>query len=180
MMNQPSDSQPEAPEEVVAPATESDTPKPARKRRAAPKDDLISALIAAEGTIQLMGLVGGFASGTIPDLPANQVLLRNRTVLGVDWGAWAMGDPDANATVLVAYARGARDRIVVKAMIALARELDAGGTNVLVVAEVSLAVVLLTRRPPAQPGAAVLQRLPGVQIRAIMEAGCPAGAARRP
>ena len=36
-MNQPSDSQPEAPEEVVAPATESDTPKPARKRRAAPK-----------------------------------------------------------------------------------------------------------------------------------------------
>ena len=36
-------------------------------------------------------LVIGFASGTIPDLPANQVLLRNRSVLGVDWGAWSLG-----------------------------------------------------------------------------------------
>ena len=45
-------------------------------------------------------LVVGFASGTIPDLPANQVLLRNRSVLGVDWGAWAMADPDANSTLL--------------------------------------------------------------------------------
>ncbi len=39
-------------------------------------------------------LVIGFASGTIPELAANQVLLRNRTVLGVDWGAWAMSNPD--------------------------------------------------------------------------------------
>ena len=35
-------------------------------------------------------LVIGFASGTIPSLPLNQVLLRNRSVVGVDWGAWAM------------------------------------------------------------------------------------------
>jgi NADPH2:quinone reductase len=35
-------------------------------------------------------VVIGFASGTIPMLPANQVLLRNREVIGVDWGAWAM------------------------------------------------------------------------------------------
>ena len=33
-------------------------------------------------------LVIGFASGAIPQLPANQVLLRNRRVTGVDWGAW--------------------------------------------------------------------------------------------
>src|SRR5690606_36343634 len=33
-------------------------------------------------------LVIGFAAGTIPRLPANQVLLNNRSVLGVDWGAW--------------------------------------------------------------------------------------------
>ena len=33
-------------------------------------------------------LVVGFASGAIPQLPANQVLLRNRRVTGVDWGAW--------------------------------------------------------------------------------------------
>jgi len=45
-------------------------------------------------------LVVGFASGDIPQLPANQVLLRNRNVIGVDWGAWAMSEPDANATLL--------------------------------------------------------------------------------
>lgn len=33
-------------------------------------------------------LVVGFASGSIPQLPANHVLLRNRTVHGVDWGGW--------------------------------------------------------------------------------------------
>lgn len=42
-------------------------------------------------------LIVGFASGTIPSLPANQILLRNRRVVGVDWGAWALGDPAANA-----------------------------------------------------------------------------------
>jgi len=31
-------------------------------------------------------LVIGFASGSIPDLPANQILLRGRSVLGVEWG----------------------------------------------------------------------------------------------
>ena len=45
-------------------------------------------------------LVVGFASGTIPELPANQVLLRNRSVVGVDWGAWAMSDPAGNAAVI--------------------------------------------------------------------------------
>jgi len=38
-------------------------------------------------------LVIGFASGTIPSLPLNQVLLRNRAVVGVDWGAWSMSRP---------------------------------------------------------------------------------------
>lgn len=37
----------------------------------------------------------GFASGDIPRLPANVILLRNRTVVGVDWGDWARNDPDA-------------------------------------------------------------------------------------
>ncbi|WP_157594764.1 zinc-binding dehydrogenase, partial [Streptosporangium amethystogenes] len=37
-------------------------------------------------------LVIGFASGSIPSLPLNQVLLRNRSVVGVDWGAWSMSD----------------------------------------------------------------------------------------
>lgn len=38
-------------------------------------------------------LVIGFASGDIPRLPANQILLRNRRVVGVDWGMWAMERP---------------------------------------------------------------------------------------
>jgi len=45
-------------------------------------------------------LVIGFAGGGIPSLPANQVLLNNRTVVGVDWGAWTMRDPDGNRLLL--------------------------------------------------------------------------------
>lgn len=45
-------------------------------------------------------LVIGFASGDIPRLPTNQVLLRNRQVIGVDWGAWALAHPDENGLLL--------------------------------------------------------------------------------
>ena len=34
-------------------------------------------------------LVIGFAAGSIPQLPVNQILLRNRNVIGIDWGAWS-------------------------------------------------------------------------------------------
>lgn len=55
-------------------------------------------------------LVIGFASGDIPRIPTNQVLLRNRSVLGVDWGIWALTNPAANtelmAEVLEAIASG--------------------------------------------------------------------------
>ena len=44
-------------------------------------------------------LVIGFASGTIPTLPLNQVLLNNRTVVGVDWGGWAMKNPEEHAAL---------------------------------------------------------------------------------
>jgi len=44
-------------------------------------------------------LVIGFVAG-IPKLPANQVLLRNRRVTGVDWGAWAARHGDANRALL--------------------------------------------------------------------------------
>jgi NADPH:quinone reductase len=42
----------------------------------------------------------GFASGSISGVPLNQVLLNNRTVIGVDWGAWTIRDPDANRAML--------------------------------------------------------------------------------
>jgi NADPH:quinone reductase len=45
-------------------------------------------------------VVIGFAAGAIPSLPLNQVLLNNRTVVGVDWGAWSMRDPKAQAALL--------------------------------------------------------------------------------
>jgi NADPH2:quinone reductase len=45
-------------------------------------------------------LVIGFASGTIPSLPLNQVLLRNRAVIGVDWGAWSMSHPQDQRALL--------------------------------------------------------------------------------
>jgi len=44
--------------------------------------------------------VVGFASGSIASVPLNQVLLNNRTVVGVDWGAWAFSDPTANGALL--------------------------------------------------------------------------------
>jgi NADPH:quinone reductase len=44
--------------------------------------------------------VVGFASGPIASVPLNQVLLNNRTVIGVDWGAWAMSDPGGQRELL--------------------------------------------------------------------------------
>jgi NADPH2:quinone reductase len=59
----------------------------------------------AEPALRSLGWMGrylviGFAGGEIPRLPANQVLLNNRTVVGVDWGAWTMRDPAGNQEVL--------------------------------------------------------------------------------
>jgi NADPH2:quinone reductase len=45
-------------------------------------------------------LVIGFASGDIPQVPLNQILLNDRTVIGIDWGFWAQRLPDQNAELL--------------------------------------------------------------------------------
>lgn len=45
-------------------------------------------------------LVIGFAAGEIPRLPINQVLLNNRTVVGVDWGAWGMRNAEENRALI--------------------------------------------------------------------------------
>ena len=44
-------------------------------------------------------VVIGFVAG-IPQLAANQVLLRNRRVTGVDWGAWVGRHQDENRALL--------------------------------------------------------------------------------
>ncbi len=60
---------------------------------------------AAEPSLRALGdggryLVIGFASGSIPALPLNQILLRNRVVHGIDWGMWTMGHGPAQAALL--------------------------------------------------------------------------------
>ena len=44
--------------------------------------------------------VVGFASGDIPSVPLNQVLLNNRTVVGVDWGAWTFRNQEGYRELL--------------------------------------------------------------------------------
>jgi NADPH2:quinone reductase len=70
---------------------------------------------SAEGALRALAAGGrycvlGFAGGEIPRLPANIVLLCNRTVVGVDWGDWLRTRPaDAAAlaaTMLDRVARG--------------------------------------------------------------------------
>ena len=54
-------------------------------------------------------LVLGFAAGDIPRIPLNQVLLNSRSVIGVEWGAWAMRNAEENASMvedLMAMAAG--------------------------------------------------------------------------
>ena len=41
-------------------------------------------------------VVVGFASGTIPQIPANRILLKELDILGVYWGDWASRDPEPN------------------------------------------------------------------------------------
>lgn len=54
----------------------------------------------------------GFAAGEIPRLPANLVLLRNRGVVGVDWGDWARTRPeDAVALLTGVLGRVARGEL---------------------------------------------------------------------
>ncbi|MEQ3552647.1 NADPH:quinone oxidoreductase family protein [Pseudonocardia nematodicida] len=62
---------------------------------------------AAESALRALGADGrycvlGFASGRIPRLPANVVLLRNRSIVGIDWGDWsrAAGGATGNAVLL--------------------------------------------------------------------------------
>ncbi|MEL6402982.1 MAG: NADPH:quinone oxidoreductase family protein [Chloroflexota bacterium] len=55
-------------------------------------------------------LVIGFASGRIPELAVNRVLLKNSSLVGVFWGAYALNDPavmqQSFQTLLTWYAEG--------------------------------------------------------------------------
>lgn len=73
-------------------------------------------------------LVIGFASGDIPKLPANQVLLRNRRVTGVDWGGWSIRNQAQNRSILesiVADVAASKLHPVEPATVPLSRAADA-------------------------------------------------------
>ncbi|HEY0393678.1 MAG TPA: NADPH:quinone oxidoreductase family protein [Candidatus Elarobacter sp.] len=53
-----------------------------------------AALRAAKRDARL--LIVGFAGGTIPQIPANRILLKELDVRGVYWGDWAARNPDRN------------------------------------------------------------------------------------
>ncbi|HEX3465590.1 MAG TPA: NADPH:quinone oxidoreductase family protein [Candidatus Elarobacter sp.] len=53
-----------------------------------------AALRAAKRDARL--LVVGFAGGTIPQIPANRILLKELDVLGVYWGDWTARNPERN------------------------------------------------------------------------------------
>ncbi len=59
----------------------------------------------SEPALRALGHLGrfcviGFASGDIASVPLNQVLLNNRTVVGVDWGGWTFKDPAGNRQLI--------------------------------------------------------------------------------
>ena len=84
-------------------------------------------------------LIIGFAAGEIPRLPANQILLRNRRVTGVDWGGWVSTHQVENEAllgdVLAAITRGELHPVEPKAYaladvaVALADQLDRNVTG---------------------------------------------------
>lgn len=45
-------------------------------------------------------VIVGFASGEIPQVPLNQVLLNDRTVIGIDWDLWGRSRPAERAVLL--------------------------------------------------------------------------------
>lgn len=55
-------------------------------------------------------LVIGFASGRIPEVPANRLLLKSASLVGVFWGGYALNNPavlrDSFQTLLAWYAEG--------------------------------------------------------------------------
>jgi NADPH2:quinone reductase len=94
-------------DEVIDPATESIKDRTRAWAGGTGVDVVVDPIggPAAEQSLRALGdggryLVIGFASGSIPTIPLNQVLLRNRAVLGIDWGMWAMQHGAAQMALL--------------------------------------------------------------------------------
>ena len=55
-------------------------------------------------------LVVGFASGTIPEVAANRLLLKELELIGVYWGTWAEREPGRNRANFARHVRADRGR----------------------------------------------------------------------
>jgi len=68
--------------------------------------------VAWEGRL----LVIGFAGGRIPEVPANHVLLKNYSVVGLHWGAYFRNDPElvhrTHALLMKLFEQGAIDPLI--------------------------------------------------------------------
>lgn len=96
--------------------------------------------VLAQPALRSLGVGGryavvGFASGDIPSLPANQVLLRNRSVIGVDWRGAILDDPSMLAPLLASV---------------LGRMAD-GATSAVVPEGLDFAELVQALREPATP-----------------------------
>lgn len=101
--------------------------------------------LAPEGRL----LVVGFTSGTIPEVAANRLLLRNIDVVGVAWGAFLTHDPSVSAAIV----RGLGDLIergVVDPIVGSVHPFEdaAGALRELEQRRATGKVVLRVREPP--------------------------------
>ena len=87
--------------------------------------DKSTKVVAFEGRI----LVVGFASGTIPTLQVNRVLLKTASVVGLQWGAYKMFAPEkveaAHVELLRLFAAGAVKPVVYEKRFAFHQLLEA-------------------------------------------------------
>jgi NADPH:quinone reductase len=94
-------------------------------------------------------LVVGFAAGEIPKIPANLVLLKSSSLVGVFWGAWAAREPESNrknfATMFTWYEAG-KLRPIISHTFPLAQAKDA--LNAIIAREVVGKCVITTGRSP--------------------------------
>jgi NADPH2:quinone reductase len=78
--------------------------------------DASAKCIAWEGRL----LVIGFASGRIPEIAANRIMLKNISVVGVNWPDYAKRDPtalaDAQESIWSGYAEGALKPVIWKTL----------------------------------------------------------------
>jgi NADPH2:quinone reductase len=98
-------------------------------------------------------LVVGFAGGEIPKVPANLLLLKNASLVGVFWGAWVNREPEQNRknfSMLFEWYEAGQLQPLVSHTFPLAKAKDALDT--IIQRQVVGKCVITTGRSPLPPG----------------------------